>query len=225
MSTLNMLTLDIHIIHLFRLDVIFLNGENKVIFRRKMRTETKALTLGVVAGIFLLSLVVSMDFVYFAPRTAVAYVVNDCAANIALIPNDHSLQSQTGPFAYINSQGDLQINFGKVAPNSLEILSDVFFIKNNLNKPVTITLTVDAPKCASIYVYNTSVDDPPAPPPPPPATTPTPPPPPPAPTTITFQLGPGAEVPITLTIVTANVPPGTTLSFMMYVTATYMGSS
>jgi hypothetical protein len=187
-----------------------------------MRTETKALTLGVVAGIFLLSLVVSMDFVYFAPRTAVAYVVNDCAANIALIPNDHHLKSPCCYFAFINAQGDLEINFGKVAPNSLEILSDVFYIKNNLNQPVMVTITVDAPKCASIYVYNTSTTDPAAPPPPPPPpSTPPPPPPPPAPTTISFMLGPGQEVPITLALVTANVPPGTTLSFMMYITATY----
>ncbi|MDT7873268.1 MAG: hypothetical protein RRB18_06645, partial [Sulfolobaceae archaeon] len=70
------------------------------------------------AGIILLSIVVSMDFVYQAPRTAVAYVVNDNAANIALIPNDNHLQSQQGYFAFINNQGDLQINFGNVAPNS-----------------------------------------------------------------------------------------------------------
>jgi hypothetical protein len=171
-----------------------------------MRTETKALTLGVVAGIFLLSLVVSMDFVYFAPRTAVAYVVNDCAANIALIPNDHHLESPCGYFAFINAKGDLQINFGKVAPNSIEILSDVFYVKNNLNQPVKVTIAVDAPQCASIYAFNTSNVNPQDLP---------------DPSSLTFVLGPGQEVPITLALVTANVPPGTTLTFTMFITATY----
>lgn len=170
-----------------------------------MRTETKALTLGVIAGIFLLSLVVSMDFVYFAPRTAVAYVVNDCAANIALIPNDHHLKSPCGYFAFINAQGDLQINFGKVAPNSVEILSDVFYVKNNLNEPVRVTIMPDAPKCASIYVFNTSNVNPKAMPDPP----------------LSLVLGPGKEIPITLVLVIHKVPPGTSLTFTIYVTATY----
>jgi len=174
-----------------------------------MRGEVKALALGIMAGIILLSIVVSMDFVYQAPRTAVAYVVNDNAANIALIPNDHNLQSPRGYFAFINKQGDLQINFGNVAPNSVEILSDVFYVKNNLNQPVTVTITIDAEN--SMYYLKAYVKDP-------PSSSPSPMPP---SYTITFTLGPGQESPISLELYVGNVAPGTQIQFTITVTATY----
>jgi hypothetical protein len=187
-----------------------------------MRGEVKALALGIMAGIILLSIVVSMDFVYQAPRTAVAYVVNDNAANIALIPNDNHLKSPQGYFASINN-GDLQINFGNVAPNSWEILSDVFYVENNLNQPVTVTITIYPEN--SMYNLTAYVNDPPSPPPPamPPSPMASPPPPamPPSPYTIQFTLGPGQEYPISLELYVGNVAPGTQIQFTMTVTATY----
>ncbi|BCU69726.1 hypothetical protein [Stygiolobus caldivivus] len=181
-----------------------------------MRGEIKALGLGIMAGIILLSLIVSMDFVYVAPRTAVAYVTTDNLANIALIPNDNHLQSPQGYFAFINKQGNLQINFGNVAPNSAEELSDVFYIRNNLNQPVQITITITPGDPSTYYMVaytNVSSDPPPMPPPPPP-----PPSPPPSPS---ITLPPGGTIAVSLVLVTGPVPPGTTLAFTITVTAAY----
>jgi hypothetical protein len=167
-----------------------------------MRGEVKALALGIMAGIILLSIVVSMDFVYQAPRTAVAYVVNDNAANIALIPNDNHLQSQQGYFAFINNQGDLQINFGNVAPNSLETLSDVFYVKNNLNQPVTVIITTPAAGNSAYYLKVSVHSQPPS-------------------HTIQFTLKPGQQVPISLELYVGNVAPGTQILITITVAAGY----
>lgn len=157
-----------------------------------MQSPTKALLVGVVAGLVLLSLVVSMDFVYVAPRTAVAYIVNDAGANIALIPNNNHLESQKGYFAFLNAEGDLEINFGNVAPSTTESLSDVFYIQNNLNEPVSVSITVQNPSGATLTVSSTS-----------------------------FTLQPGQKVPITLTLSVGSVSPGTQLTFTITITATY----
>ncbi|BFI76993.1 hypothetical protein [Sulfurisphaera ohwakuensis] len=182
-----------------------------------MQSPTKALIIGIVAGLVLLSLVVSMNFVYVAPRTAVAYVVNDNMANIALIPNNNHLQSQNGYFAFINKQGDLEINFGNIAPYSAEQLSDVFYVQNNLNQPVNVTISVDPANDTTLGVY---LSDPPMPSPPPPPPAP-PAPMPPVTTSITFTLQPGQSVPISLILIVGQVAPGTHITFTITVTAEY----
>ena len=172
-----------------------------------MQGSLKHILLGVAVGLVLLSLVVSMDFVYYAPRVAVATVVYDNMANIALIPNDNHLQGPAGYFAYIGKDGDLHINFGYVAPNTVEVLSDVFYIKNNLNQPVTITVDPKPHADFTVYVsYSPNVNpsdlkglstDP------------------------TITLGPGQEVAVTLILFVGQVPPGTQIVFPIYVLATY----
>lgn len=165
-----------------------------------MRGEVKALALGIMAGIILLSIVVSMDFSYQTSTTAVAYVVNASEANIALIPNNISLQSPQGYFAFINQQGELQINFGNVAPNSIETLYNVFYVKNNLNQSVTVIISTPSPGNYNLQAFTNTQS---------------------ASNSIQFTLGPGQQVPISLVLNVGNVTPGADLSMTIQVSATY----
>ncbi|BFI76996.1 hypothetical protein [Sulfurisphaera ohwakuensis] len=53
-----------------------------------MKTATKALIIGIIAGLVLLSLIVSLQFQYINNRPAVATVVADPNVNIAFMPNN-----------------------------------------------------------------------------------------------------------------------------------------
>ncbi|MEM3951112.1 FixG Ig-like domain-containing protein, partial [Saccharolobus sp.] len=122
----------------------------------------------------------------------------DGNANIALVPNNNNLQSQQGYFAQIQNNGELVINFGNVAPSSVETLTDVFYIVNNLNEPVSVTITVEG----NTNNYGISV----------------------TPYSFTLQPGQANEVPISITLNVGGASPNTQLSFTITITANYMAA-
>ncbi|QIW24441.1 hypothetical protein EWF20_09940 [Sulfolobus sp. S-194] len=165
-----------------------------------MQSPTKALIVGIIAGILLISFVASLTFVYTATRDVNATVVGDASANIALIANDSAIgYSSTGnPFVSYNRAGDLQINFGNVATNAQEILKYVFDVENNLNQTVQVTITIttsSAPSGTQVYILTPQGPS----------------------TTYTFTLGAGAEQAISLELMTGNTQGNA--YFQMTVTA------
>ncbi|QGA53738.1 hypothetical protein GFS03_03590 [Sulfolobus sp. E5-1-F] len=126
-----------------------------------MQHTTKALIIGIVAGILLISMVASLTFQYTAARDVNATVVADPSANINLVANDtaHGWSSTGIPFVNYNSSGDLQINFGDVATYANETLLYAFDVSNDLNTTATITITVmpvSVPSGTNLYILTPS---------------------------------------------------------------------
>ncbi|BAB66628.1 hypothetical protein [Sulfurisphaera tokodaii] len=167
-----------------------------------MQNTTKALIIGTVLGILLISFVASMTFYYTTqPRDVDATVVGDASANIALIANDTAIgYSSTGsPFVTYNSQGDLVINFGNVATNANETLKYLFDVKNNLNVTVSVTVTIPSPTISgnSLYIFTPSGGV----------------------STYSFTLAPGAEMPISLELLTGGTQGSVSFSIVVEATA------
>ncbi|BFH74816.1 hypothetical protein SJAV_27600 [Sulfurisphaera javensis] len=153
-----------------------------------MQKSTKALLFGVTVGILLISMVASLTFYYTATRDIAFTIVADNMANVALVANDSALGSYANvPFVSYNGSGDLEINGLNVALNANETLKDVFYITNNLNQSITVTVTVKEPTAGEVYVQESTGA---------------------FSTSATFTLAPGASQAITIEILTYGVSAG-----------------
>ncbi|QXJ31006.1 DUF1102 domain-containing protein [Saccharolobus shibatae] len=173
-----------------------------------MQNPTKALMVGIIAGILLISFVASLTFNYTATRNVSAMIVNDDSANIALVPNDNNLKYTTAgasPQPFVEEvSGNLEVQFGNVAPNSNEILDNAFYVVNNLNTPVTVTITASSTSNgATLYLHSPDQTQKSY-----------------WSSTITFTLAAGAEEAISLELITSSSStPGSGASFTITVQA------
>lgn len=108
----------------------------------------KALIAAIVSGIILLGIGIAFSQAYFSysdTRIVSINVVADPYADIALIPNNDNLGYSTSntPFVTVTNNV-LTITFGNVAPNTTVTLGNIFYVKNNLNTTVTVTITTSS---------------------------------------------------------------------------------
>ncbi|BBD72196.1 hypothetical protein HS1genome_0585 [Sulfodiicoccus acidiphilus] len=168
----------------------------------------RAAIYAIVVGALLLGLVFSTTpfFTYQDTRLASVTITADPAGPLSLVPNDHYLGYGSGPsasaYVYLNASGDLTINLNKVQTNAMMTISPAFFVDDNLNQTVTVTMTVtevSGPTSIQLLVNGTAI-----------------------PHTFTFTLSPSeGEVPVYLTLETYGTMPGQSAVFHISFTETY----
>jgi hypothetical protein len=174
-----------------------------------MRTAIYAILVGAI----LLGLVFStMPFLtYQDTRIVSVSITNDASGPLSLIPNNDNLgysSQQNDPYIFYNHNGDLQIQLNSVQTNSNLTLSPAFFVDDNLNQTVKVTITVVGPLTTqggssrepAVLLVNGS-------------------------TTLAFTLSPSeGEVPVYLTLLTYGTTPGETVEFQLHFTEVYPAS-
>jgi hypothetical protein len=174
-----------------------------------MRTAIYAILVGAI----LLGLVFStMPFLtYQDTRIVSVSITNDASGPLSLIPNNDNLgysSQENDPYIFYNHSGDLQIQLNSVQTNSKLTLSPAFFVDDNLNQTVKVTITVVGPLTTqgtrspepAVLLVNGS-------------------------TTLTFTLSPSeGEVPVYLTLLTYGTTPGETVEFQLHFTEVYPAS-
>jgi|GEM_PF-1197093 len=175
-----------------------------------MRTAIYAILVGAI----LLGLVFStMPFLtYQDTRIVSVSITNDASGPLSLIPNNDNLgysSEENDPYIFYNHSGDLQIQLNSVQTNSKLTLSPAFFVDDNLNQTVKVTITVVGPLTTqgtpsssepAVLLVNGS-------------------------TTYTFTLRPSeGEVPVYLTLLTYGTTPGETVEFQLHFTEVYPAS-
>ncbi|WP_229768270.1 hypothetical protein, partial [Sulfodiicoccus acidiphilus] len=162
-----------------------------------------------VVGALLLGLVFSTTpfFTYQDTRLASVTITADPAGPLSLVPNNDNLgySAQNDAYVTLNNSGDLAINLNDVQTNAMLKLDPAFYVDDNLNQTVTVTITVSGPynangmpvsSTAKLLVNGS--------------------------TTLTFTLSPSEhEVPVYLTLTTYGTSPGTFLDFHITFTETY----
>jgi hypothetical protein len=174
-----------------------------------MRTAIYAILVGAI----LLGLVFStMPFLtYQDTRIVSVSITNDASGPLSLIPNNDNLgysSEQKDPYIFYNNSGDLKIELNSVQTNSNLTLSPAFYVDDNLNQTVKVTITVVGPLTtqggssseSAVLLVNGS-------------------------TTLTFTLSPSeGEVPVYLTLLTYGTGPGETVEFQLHFTEVYTAS-
>jgi hypothetical protein len=168
-----------------------------------MRTAIYAILVGAI----LLGLVFStMPFLtYQDTRIVSVSITNDASGPLSLIPVHNMVGygkgSPSNAYAYYNSSGDLTINFHDVQTNAILSLTPAFYVDDNLNQTINVTMTVTPVGMtnAKLLVNGTA-----------------------APHTFSFLLRPSeGEVPVYLTLETFGTLPGQTATFDISFTAVY----
>jgi len=168
-----------------------------------MRTAIYAILVGAI----LLGLVFStMPFLtYQDTRIVSVSITNDASGPLSLIPVQNTVgYGSVSPNAYVyyNSSGDLTINFHEVQTNAILNLTPAFYVDDNLNQTLNVTMRVTqvgGTTNAMLLVNGT-----------------------PAPLTFSFLLSPSeGEVPVYLTLETFGTQPNQTATFDISFTAVY----
>ena len=170
-----------------------------------MRTAIYAILVGAI----LLGLVFStMPFLtYQDTRIVSVSITNDASGPLSLIPVQnmvgYGIGSSSNAYAYYNSSGDLTINFHDVQTNAILNLTPAFYVDDNLNQTINVTMTVTPVGMtnanAKLLVNGIA-----------------------APHTFSFLLKPSeGEVPVYLTLETFGTQPNQTATFDITFTAVY----